>query len=167
MTVIDTPLAKLTSLFRKLGARDPESWARSELDEGIPQLARFLFLRQAWRKVISEDDGVWISNEITRAKKRSDGPGAGAGLALQRLLAAGANPQDLTELVRVMQWQMLSRLCYLLEDPGDVEPEAARVAWALFEVDADGNPGRPIDGLHESVLETDPNGREMRPAPER
>jgi hypothetical protein len=37
------------------------------------------------------------------------------------------------------------------------------VARQLFEVSEDGTPGRPIGGLHESVLETDPTGREMRP----
>jgi hypothetical protein len=61
-----------------------------------------------------------------------------------------------------MQWQTLFNLCYLLEDPGDVEPEVSDVSWALFQVDADGNPTRPIGGLHKSVLETDPSGSEMR-----
>ena len=31
------------------------------------------------------------------------------------------------------------------------------------EVDEGGQPLHPIDGLHESVLDTDPTGREMRP----
>jgi hypothetical protein len=39
----------LAATFRKLGARDPEGWADSQVEEGIPQLARYLFLRQAWR----------------------------------------------------------------------------------------------------------------------
>jgi hypothetical protein len=37
------------------------------------------------------------------------------------------------------------------------------VGWGLFEVSEDGKVGRPIQGLHESVLQTDPTGREMRP----
>src|SRR5579872_1632644 len=52
---------ELSALFRKLGARNPESWARSQLEENIPQLARFLFLRQAWKLVIDENDHGWIS----------------------------------------------------------------------------------------------------------
>jgi hypothetical protein len=40
-------LQELTELFARLGAPRPESWARSQLEEGIPQLARFVFLRQA------------------------------------------------------------------------------------------------------------------------
>lgn len=40
-------LATLTGLFDQLGARDAESWVRSQIDAGIPQLARYFFLRQA------------------------------------------------------------------------------------------------------------------------
>ena len=42
-------LSDLAHLFKIAGASDPEAWARSEVEEGIPQLARFLFLRQAWK----------------------------------------------------------------------------------------------------------------------
>lgn len=152
---------QLTTVFRKLGAPDPELWAASQVSEGIPQLARFLFLRQAWRGVLSEDDGTWIGGVLHSADDDSDEPGAAR--ALRRLLDAGADPADLTELVRVMQWQLLHHLCYLLEDPGDVEPEVAKIAWMLFQVDEDGRPQAPMTGLHESVLDTDPSGREMRP----
>src|SRR4029453_8552845 len=133
--------------------------------EDIPQLARFLFLRQAWPAVVREEDQRWIAHEIEASEKRPTDPGAGGGLALKRLLQAGANANDLTELVRVMQWRLLFHLCYLLQDPGDVEPEASHVGWALFEIDANDQPMRHIGGLHESVLETEPRGREMRPKP--
>ena len=62
-----------------------------------------------------------------------------------------------------MQAQLLFSFCYLLEDPGDIEPEAEDVGWALVQVDAEGNTLGTIGALHESVLETDPTGREMRP----
>jgi hypothetical protein len=42
-----TDVTQLTDLFRRLGARDPQDWAGSEVAEGLPQLERFLFLRQA------------------------------------------------------------------------------------------------------------------------
>jgi len=155
--------AELTSLFRKLGARDPEGWARSQVREGIPQLARFLFLRQAWRHVVSEDDSAWIDSFIERAGTHPDEPYAGVGHALKNLRARGATDAEITDLVRGMQAELLFAFCYLLEDPGDVEPEVADVAWALAQVDDDGNVFGSICGLHESVLETDPTGREMRP----
>jgi hypothetical protein len=62
-----------------------------------------------------------------------------------------------------MQWQLLFRLCYLLDDPGDVEDEVRDVTWRLFQVDENNKPVAIIGGLHESVLETEPSGREMRP----
>jgi len=63
----------------------------------------------------------------------------------------------------VMQWELLFGLCYLLDDPGDVEDEVKDMAWGLFQVDEDGRPIAAISSLHESVLETDPTGREMTP----
>jgi hypothetical protein len=81
MPIFSTKLSRLTHLFEVAGATDPQAWAKSEIDEGIPQ----------------------------------------------------------------------------------EEPELSQVAWGLFEVDGEGNAGRSIRGLHESVLETDPTGREMCP----
>jgi hypothetical protein len=156
-------IKRLTELMRKLGARDPESWARSEVEEGIPQLARFLFLRQAWRSVVSEVDLSWIDRQISYAEAKPNEPYAGAGRALSSLRARGATDEELTDLVRSMQAEVLFHLCYLLEDPGEVEPDVEHVAWALVEVDEEGNARGAISGLHESVLETDPTGREMRP----
>lgn len=98
---------ELTELFRKLGAQDPEGWARSQVEGGIPQLPRYLFPHQPWRDIVEPGD-------------RSD-------------------------------------------DPGDVEPEVSDPWWTLFLVDENGTPIVPVDALIESVLETDPTGREMRP----
>lgn len=156
---------KLTALFQKLGARRPEAWAESQLDEDIPQLARFLFLRQAWRSVVDESDSSWIANAIASAESKPQAPYAGVGHALRQLRGRGATDAELTDLVRGMQAELLFQLCYLLEDPGDVEPDVADVAWCLVQVDDDGNVLANIEGLHASVLETDPTGREMRPRP--
>jgi hypothetical protein len=159
-------LRRLTEHFRAIGAFDPESWAKSQLEEGIPQYARLVFLRQAWKNVITEGDTSWIDALIQEAARRPRDPGAGAGPALKRMLSAGASREDIAEVVRVTQWQVLAGLAYQLADPGVVEypsGELPRVNWTLFEVDEDGEPLHPIDGLHESVLDTDPSGREMRP----
>lgn len=160
-------IEKLTALFRKLGARDPEEWARSQIDEGIDQLARYVFLRQAWRAVVPPEDASWIDALIASAKARPSEPGAGAGPALQRLLATGADRTDIHEVVRVMQWELLFSFCYLLGDPGALEPEIADMSWCLMRTNDDGECTGPIGGLHESVLETEPTGREMRPGPDR
>jgi hypothetical protein len=156
-------LKKLTSLFRKAGARDPGTWARSQLEEGIPQLARFLFLRQAWRAVVDESDTTWIAKAIADSQSYPSEPYAGVGHALRSLRARGATDEELVDLVRGTQAELLFRICCLLQDPGKLEPELSDVRWALVQIDSDGNVVGSIGGLHESVLETDPTGREMRP----
>lgn len=160
-------LDRLVEAFRAWGVSDPESWARSQVEEGIDQYGRLVFLRGAWQCVHREGEDAWIDAITEAARKRPDEPGAGAGHALERLLAAGADRQDLAELVRVMQWELLHGLMYLLSDPTFVDYPSdgvPRVEWALFRIDDDGVPQGPIGFLHESVLETDPTGREMRPA---
>ncbi len=149
----------LIEIFEQIGAPNPEDWARSQEGEGIPQLARYLFLRQAWRQVIPKDDLTWMDAELQRTP---GSPGATAVPALSRLLSLGADKQDIATIVRTMQWQLLFRMCYLLDDPGDVEDVVSEIAWGLFTVDAAGKPLEHIGGLHESVLETEPSGTEMK-----
>jgi hypothetical protein len=155
---------QLADLFKRLGADDPEGWAASQIREGIPQLHRFLFLRQAWRMVVSEDSGpAWIDNHVAAAERAPEAPFAGAGLALKALRARGATDAELSGLVRAMQAELLSGLCYLLEDPRFEDQEVENVAWGLFATNDEEDPTEPVFGLHESVLETDPTGREVRP----
>ena len=162
---IPNNIAELTQLFERLGAKDSESWARSQIKEGIPQLQRFLFLRQAWRNVLDEGNTKWIEREIQEAERYPSGPYAGIGAALKRTLAKGVSPKDLTDIARGIQAQMLFQICYLLDDPQFREPELEEFVWGLFEVDNDGNAIPPrIGSLHESVLDTEPTGKEMRPS---
>ena len=65
---------ELTEIFRKLGAEDPEDWARSQIREGIPQLARFLFLREAWRSIGGLHESV-IEMDPTGREMRPRGTG--------------------------------------------------------------------------------------------
>ncbi len=83
------------------------------------------------------------------------------------MLASGTAREDIAELVRVMQWYVLAGIAYQLADASIVEypsDKVRRVNWTLFEVDEEGQPLHPINALHESVLDTDPSGREMRPS---
>jgi hypothetical protein len=154
---------ELTELFRKLGAQDPESWASSQLQEGIPQLQRFLWLREAWKLIVPDDNYDWMAAEIKRAETSPNDPYSGVGLALKQCLERGIDKEALNEIVRGKQAEFLFALCYMLEDPNLPEKEVKNLCWGLFETDEEGNPVGPIGGLHESVLETDPTGREMRP----
>ncbi len=155
--------AELTALFEKLGARDPASWAASQIEEGFPQLQQFFFLRQAWSHIVAGSDTGWMQQAIQRGELIPEEPFAGVGAALRRCLDQGVSAQDLNDIVRGKQAELLFNLCYLLNDPSFVEKELNDLEWGLFQVDGDGNPMPPRIGfLHKSVLETDPSGREMR-----
>jgi hypothetical protein len=142
--------AELTEAFRTLGARDPAAWASSQIEQDIPQLHRFAFLKQAWGAVVEPGNANWIEN-----LQRSQGPSASA---LNRLVDAGCKVEDLTLIVRAMQTDILFSTCYLLDCPEPVEASDDAIGWGLFTCDAEGNPGEQIGALHESVLETDPCG---------
>jgi hypothetical protein len=151
---------ELTELFRKLGALDPEGWAHSQISEGILQLPRFLFLREAWRRVVSPGDRHWMDEVIPKDPK---GAGGELGPAINRLLAAGGRLEDVTTVVRVMQWWLLAGLCVLIDQPWDLGADVDDIWWGLFLVDDNDHPTEPVDALIESVLETDPTGRWMCP----
>ena len=160
-------LDELTRIFRQLGADNPESWARSHVETGSPALHLFLFLRQAWRMVVDENDDSWIDSRLANHRRSPDAPYGGGGRALERLLALGADRADITDLVRATQAEMIFSFCYLLADPSlhDEEDERVRnIGWALVAEDEEGElTSKSIDGLHEMVLAMDPTGREMRP----
>ena len=160
-------LSELTKLFESLGAPRPDGWASSQVREKIPQLHRFLFLRQAWAQVIDETDDSWIERTIDYAKRTPEGPFSGQGQAMERMLSLGVSRSDIVDLVRCSQVEAISGICYLLGDPslcGEEDERVRSVGWALVTTNEDLQPtGKVIDGLHESVLELDPTGREMRP----
>lgn len=154
---------KLIEAFRALGVRDAESWAHSEKEEGIPQLLRLLFLRNAWEYVVEEGDSAWIGRMIDSSKRSPDEPYAGLGSVLQTCREKGISDADLVHMARCLQAQMLFYVGYLLEGPTTVPPGMGEVTWGLFQTDENDVPYGPrIGGLHESVLESDPSGMEMR-----
>ncbi len=162
----DDEVKKYTAYFRAFGASDPDSCADSQVREGIPQYDKYAFLHGAWQGVVEEDDVEWIDGSIACSKQRPEEPGAGLGPALERLLASGANREDINEVVRVMQYELLFHIAYMLADPEIVDypsEELPHASWTLFATDEEGQPLYPIDGLHEYVLSTDPSGHEMKP----
>ena len=160
---IPTTKSELVTIFGCLGAAAAESYADCELRDGI-QLLRYLFLHHAWKYVVADGDSQWIDDAIDHASKRPCEPYAGLGHALARFRAAGMADDDLTEMARCLQAQMLFHVAYALEADTRFAPPLDDVAWGLFQIDEQGCPfGDRIAALHESVLETDPTRREMRP----
>ncbi len=110
--------AELTEVFRQFGARDPEGWARSQIEEGIPQLARFLFLKACWSSVNEDGDTTWIDRVLSNTPPHSEEPFSGIAHSIRSLLAAGASRDDIAELVRATQAEMLATLTYVMSDSG-------------------------------------------------
>ena len=155
---------ELVALFRSLGAHSPEEWIQYLPEDPSTQLARYMFLKQAWDSVAQEGETKWIDDAIDRSGKSPDEPYAGLGHTLQRILSAGISRDDLTELARCLQAGMLFRIAYLIDGRAYQIKGLEHIDWGLFRTDDEGNPTpERIAGVHESVLETDPTGREMRP----
>jgi hypothetical protein len=133
-------------LFASLGADRPEDWARSDMAEDIPQLARFLILRRLWADAI---DG-WRR------------PGALDAIpAARRLLAAGAAAADLQTLARAAAYEAAFATVSIIDECCDPDLDGSLPCWCLQETDGDGEcTGRSVDGLHESLLWMDPSGNE-------
>lgn len=65
MTSDEDALAALTQRMAELGAQDPGSWASLEIQEGIPQQARYLMLRRIWARALMpwRDPGMLRRND--------------------------------------------------------------------------------------------------------
>lgn len=133
--------------------------------------AREAFLRLAWRQIIDDtamrgDEPAWIEGWLRWARSQKQ-PQGGVGAAIERVLAAGADPADLTDVVRSMQCLLLVNLCDVLDAEGldalRAEAKLPAFEWRLFVTDVDGKPLHAIESLHESVYSYDPTGRDGEP----
>ena len=166
--------ATLERAFIALGenTQDARAMVRGELERNSPQLARVAFLKLAWQLIIDEDarrgdELAWIESWL-RWPRTQGKPATGVGGAIERVLARGADPDDLTDIVRAMQFDLLFNLCETLDEQGLAElrasvPGDVHIGWRLYEVNASGAPTRAIESLHESVGAYDPSGREGDP----
>ncbi len=84
-----------------------------------------------------------LSEAMARARSRPNDPFADSGPALERLIALGANPEDICLLMRDAAYNAVFATLYAIGDPG---------------VDGD-----DVFMLHEELLTADPSGLEGRP----
>ena len=159
---------KLASIFRRLGADDPESWAESEVEEGIPQLGLFVFLKQAWQNIIDESrPDEWFDKVAEYGKDDPDSHWGQLSRAIDVVLASGVTREQLATLVQLLQYDMLNTMCFQLDDGGyesDINVQDGEewppVRWSLQLVDDDGNVKDSLDGLHEYSDGEPSNGRQ-------
>jgi hypothetical protein len=171
----------LTEQFRAAGSEAPEDWALSEVEDDVPQLARFLFLRRMWRgadewelppalwfaeaddepaEVDAENDDDEPTLVSDAADEAADGEPAFAAAqqAVARLLAAGADPADLREVARAVFVHAFYDALAALDDGFDPQAPEGTPGWLLTEVSCDlVATGRVLDRLHEDLFNTEPD----------
>jgi hypothetical protein len=176
----------LVEKFRALGAGDPEGWAASEAEEDIPQLARFIFLRRLWRSAwqwtlppeewfaevepapgdeepADEDDDTptLVRGDAEEADADGDPPFFAAQQAVRRILAAGADPEDLREVARAIFLHTAFDAVQTVDEGHDPQAGEGMPGWLLTEVGGDlVLTGRVIPDLHEDLLTTEPDEAE-------
>lgn len=135
----------LKSTFRELGAANPEIWARSQVDEGIPQLARFVLMRGLWKAIDARAESDALDSHPQAA----------------RLIAAGGNRDDVVFLARVSAFDAIMDVISLFDNGPDDDHAGRLPGWRLVEVDQDDRPtGHTVDALHEGFTSVDPSGRD-------
>lgn len=156
MVVDPVALAELTAKMRLLGLPDPEGAAQEELETGVPILATQSFLKWLTDEMVRPGDHRWITRALNNA---DDHPVLAP--ALRQLLDAGAGRDDLTAVVRVMQYRMCDHVCFMLDQvavPGSVPVQD----FGVYHVGGGDSPttDRPIarlDALHEQIGAWDPS----------
>jgi hypothetical protein len=139
-------VAALTNAFRRLGLdEDVDAWVTSELDEGIPQLARYRFLSRLWPKMIDSWPGKVGREPLAR-----------------RLLDAGVDGSDVAQFARLVAYDTIFAMLYYLEDDGREDCDDLPF-WTLVEVAHEEEPReRRMSALFENLLAMDPSGNEGR-----
>ncbi|MFD7444745.1 hypothetical protein [Streptomyces sp. NPDC059909] len=136
----------LRARFDALGVTDSADLIKSEVCEDLPQLARFLLLRSLWRGAVDGWSDPHSFDQLPSA---------------QRLLADGADRDDLVRLARAVAYEAVFATLDELDAGGDVNVSGMDVGWTVMESGEDGSPtGRALSGLHEDFLTTDPSGRD-------
>lgn len=136
----------LRTQFETLGADDPESWARSQIEEGLPHLARYMLLRSLWAGCIDSWSGPDALEQVPAAA---------------RLLAAGADRVDLVRLARAAAYEAVFAVLGTVDEGTDVNVSGIDAGWVLVETGEDGSAtSRVLSGLHEELLSMDPDGRD-------
>ena len=155
----------LIARMRAFGASDAEEWVRSEIQENIPQFVRFLVLRRLWRSIDRwrDDSADYVPQFMAEAECNPAGYFADAGLAMKRMVEAGAAAEDIGKVARRVAYEAMFDALNTIDEGYDWEAGDDLPGWVLIETDPAGEPTRRyVQGLHEDLLSMDPSGREGR-----
>lgn len=158
----------MTSISRRLqelGLTDSQAQdlADAAQRKDLAPVLQHLLLRGLWSDVVDESmpQPQWL--ERWRTLDESDFPFINSP-ALQRLLDAGVDVHDLTDVVRSAQVLTVYNIAQLIDEPcGDLGYDVADAPDVqLAYMDETGAPHRP-GSLHAALEELDPAGRHGQP----
>lgn len=134
--------ANLCQQLNDAGAKNPKSWANSELQENIPQFARFLMLRGL----------TDIYQDVDCNLGEMDNYSSSA-LATYEKLTSVFDEKELKKFLHIYGRALIGNVIDLL-DEGYLYDVTEKVGWGLMELDENGTTtDRLIQGLHEDYLE--------------
>jgi hypothetical protein len=88
-------------------------------------------------------DPATIEYEIALSKRKPDDPFADTGPAIERLLAAGASPEDICLIRRQSAYAATFATLYAINDPGVEGDNVFMLFEELLTADPSGMDGRP------------------------
>lgn len=153
----------LRRLWRGAGQwkQPPADWfADIELDDDADGFDLSVDLGAAWAADDDDgkDDGEDEEDNEDLLADEGDPPFLAAQQAVQRILAAGADAEDLKEVARAIFLYTAFDAVHTLDDGYDPQVGEGMPGWLLTEVGGDLIlTGRTLDALHEDLLTTEPD----------
>src|SRR5438045_5884838 len=104
-----------------LGCPDAEQWVQSEIQEDIPQTARYLVLRRLWQYI--DDWQINIEDYLPRllslAGKDSEQAFADGELALKKMVDAGVRAEDIGAFARMVAYESMFTVVEIIDEGYD------------------------------------------------
>lgn len=113
---------KLARMFSELGVENPESWADSQVAEGIPQLARATILVEFADAVKSATDATLSGIDMPHARLDT---------TLASVREAGIADDDLALLLKFTASQAIFNVCSLLDGATEISNNPGSIVVAL------------------------------------
>jgi len=145
----------LLTHFKATDACRPEEWVRSEVSEGIPQLATYLLLHDVWAHIddaVNEAD-MWIGDVLHPTALPNLPLFTDAAKSIRRMQESGVVLAEIAAVARLAAYNTEWGLVQSLDRERAFESSDEAPGWRLMETNAEGEiTGRDLRGLHESLL---------------
>ncbi|MFT0212316.1 hypothetical protein VQ643_06825 [Pseudomonas sp. F1_0610] len=156
----------LINRLKQAGAKNPKSWASSEISENIAQFGRFLMLKNLTQLhndiqgnlSYAGDIGCSVAPEYQAlCEKLANGTQKPESVVVYEKLCELLGEQNIAYFLHDYGKGLIGQVIDLL-DEGNYNLEQDKVGWLLVETDEHGmTTDRPIQGLHEDFLEFEEN----------